>query len=472
MTHMKFNHTIFALLLIAILFSSCKKFLDQTSPNEVEDQNMFKDKNSLLSARIGLYNTLQSQYYYGGYFPLMVDAYSDNGTAGGYSSPALDEFTYKSLTPDNIFLDEYWIAAYNTIYTANEILSHIDVIQDPTLDDSTRNDVKGEAYCIRAMAHFDLLRMFGEHWDVTSPLGIPLVLKVAQPTDIFPRNSVQDCYNSILSDLNNALALVSNDNVEDATGEFKTAGYVTNYFVQGLLSRVYLYEKDYNDASQYSSDVINSGQFALLDASDFTKIYTSKLSSESIFELLFNIQDRSQYNSLTYVRSDALRSDVYFLANAELDTFFMNRPGDLRAQLLDFDPDDNDPSIQPDGRTQKYRGEETQDNSGYIMRISELYLIRAESEGATGDFSDCQNDLNSIRENRGLSDLTDVGDGNFENYVQDERRAELNFEGNRYFDLARIGQTSIIGAYILPDFPIPQREVTASKGEIVQYPGY
>jgi len=467
---MKTLNKIFILTIAVITFSSCKNFLDVKSPNDVADQDVFTDANSLLSARIGLYNTLQNEFYYGGYFPLMIDGYSDNGAAGGYSDPDLNQFNDKALTPANGLVASLWVAIYNTIYTANQIIVGADQITDPALTDDIRNDVKGEAYCIRALAHFDLLRTFGEHWDLNSKYGIPLVLKVATPQDIFPRNTVQECYTAIESDLQQALTLVSNDDVEYLTGP-KTAGFVTQYFVKGLLARLYLYEKNYSAAKDMADDVINNGPFSLAD--DVTAIYTTKLSSESIFELQFNVQDQSQYNNLTYVRSDALRVDVAFLANQNLDVFFQNRPDDTRSQMVDFLPDDNDPSIQPDGRTQKYRGEDTKDNSAYIMRIAELYYIRAEAEGAMGDLAGCQNDLQTVADVRGGFIIPDFDETTFEDVVQAERRAELNFEGHRYFDLARTGKVQeVIGANVLPVFPIPVNEIAATGGALEQYPGY
>jgi hypothetical protein len=461
-----------SLLLVAslLLFSSCKKFLEVESPNDVANDNMFTDGASLLSARIGLYNTLQNAAYYGGYFPLMIDAYSDNGAAGGYDSPQLNQFNDKALGADNIFISNFWVAAYNTIYTANQIIAHVDGIKDPALSDEVRADVKGEAYCIRALAHFDLLRTFGEHWDLSSKYGIPVVQTVASPSDIFPRNTVIETYDAILADLNEALTLVSNDDVEYGSGA-KTAGFVTNYLVQGLMARVYLYMKDYSNAAAMATDMINSQAFSL--ASDPSVIYTTKLSSESIFELQFNVQDQSEYNNLSYVRDDALRVDVSFLANEDLDLFFQQRPADTRTSLVNFDPEINDPSIQPDGRTQKYRGEDTKDNSAYIMRIAEIYLIRAEARGAMSDFKGCAEDLQAIADQRGGYGIPEIDMLNFESVVQDERRAELNFEGHRYFDLARIGQVAeVVGENVLPVFPIPVNEISATGGALEQYPGY
>lgn len=458
-------------LLIMICSSSCKKFLDQTSPNDVAQENMFQDANSLESARIGLYNTLQDVYYYGGYFPLMVDAYSDNGSTGGYDSPDLNELGDKTLTAANIYVQNTWISIYNTIYTANQIIANVDLVKDPALSDEVRNDIKGEALAIRALAHFDLLRMFGEHWDLSSTYGIPVVQKILQPEEAVGRSTVEATYDAITADLTLSLGLIADDDYRLDPPAYKGAQFMTKNAVNALLARVNLYKKDYAQADAYATDVINAGYASLMDLDAFSQIYTTKLSAEAVLELVFNGQDRSQYNAATYSRPDALRSEVLFLANKDLRSFFEGRPGDPRSSLVDFE--NNDLSIEPDGRTQKYRGEDFQDNDALIIRIAEVYLIRAEVRGLAGGGLD---DLNIVRENRGLplyaSDDFDVP-GLYEIAVQDERRAELNFEGHRYFDLARLQKVQeVLGENVLPVFPIPLREITATNGVIKQYPGY
>lgn len=458
-------------IMLGLTVSSCKKFLDQTSPNDVAQENMFQDGNSLESARIGMYNTLQNVYYYGGYFPLMVDAYSDNGATGGYDSPDVNELGDKTLTAANIYVQNTWVAIYNTIYTANQILAHVDVIDDPTLSDEVRKDIKGEALAIRAMAHFDLLRMFGEHWNISSEYGIPVVTDILQPETLVPRNTVAESYDAITGDLETALDLISNVDYRNDPAEYKGAMFMTQNAVNALLARVNLYKKDYAQADSYATLVINEGIATMLGTEEFSQIYTSKLSSEAVFELVFNGQDRSQYNAATYARADALRSEVLFLAAEDLRFFFESRPGDARGSFVDFV--NNDLSIEPDGRTQKYRGEDFQDNDALIIRISEIYLIRAEARGLAGGGLD---DMNLLRENRGLSPFVsedfDVP-GLYELAVADERRAELNFEGHRYFDLARTQKVQeVLGEEVLPVFPIPLREVNATNGTLKQYPGY
>jgi len=162
---------------------------------------------------------------------------------------------------------------------------------------------------------------------------------------------------------------------------------------------------------------------------------------------------------------------VLFIASQELDSFLYYRTGDLRINLFDY----SSPNFQPNGRTLKYSSDITlKDNSAYVIRISEMYLIRAEALGRTGGGLA---DLNTIRTNRGLPALapSDVPDDpTFAQYLSDENRAEFNFEGHRYFDLARTGQiTNVLGVPLTNAcFPIPLQQITATHGAVVQNPGY
>lgn len=143
----------------------------------------------------------------------------------------------------------------------------------------------------------------------------------------------------------------------------------------------------------------------------------------------------------------------------------------MRATLQDFDPANHDESITSDGsgRTEKYRGEDTKDNPAYILRLAEMYLIRAEARGKAGGMED----LNTLRLLRGLTEITPVTDDDFLNAVLDERRAELNFEGHIYFDLARTGRiTEVADSEFRAALPIPLREITATAEALRQNPGY
>jgi hypothetical protein len=450
-----------------LLFSSCAK-LDQVSSTSVPATSMFKDTTSVNEALIGLYSTLETENYYGAFFPMLADLNSDNGIAGGYNNTSLDEFGAYSVTTSNIYIQNMYVSLYYTIANANAIIAGESGVTDTAAASvQLLQNVKGQALAIRALAHFDLLRCFGYHWDITSVYGIPVVTTVQSASDIVPRSTVSATYAAIITDLQNAATLL-NGNTS------RNANYINPAIINALLARVYLYKKDYTNAVNYASQVINDGAFALMDASNFPSIYTSKLSKESVFELPFTDQSPSFYNATTYARPQAASTEVLFIASQNLQAFLQSRSGDLRINLLDY----SNPNFSPNGRTLKYSSDITQkDNSAYVIRISEMYLIRAEALGQLNQLSTGLSDLNLVRTNRGLQALTtnDVPDlPTYAQTVADENRAEFNFEGHRYFDLARIGQVATVLGVSINNavFPIPMQQITATHGAVAQNPGY
>lgn len=445
--------------LINITATSCKKILDVVSPNEVGDNTIFTSVDGLRNARIGMYNTLQDRNYYGGYFPLFTESYTDNGSTGGYDVIDLNDLAARTVGTANIYVEQSYNAIYNTIYTANKIINNIDGV--PGLDTDERDNTLAEAYFVRALAAFDLLRTWGEHWDKTSAYGISIVTTNEAPEQPVARSTVEASYQQIIDDLQQADGLFNS---------YLGNQYSSSSAAKALLARVYLYHGDMDEAADMATGVIDDANFGLLGPDDLTKLYTNKLTEESIFELVFDPQNISAFNAATYLRDDALRSDVIFIANADLNTFFENRPDDLRSQLLDFV--NNDVSIEPDGRSQKYRGESTKENSAYIIRLAEMYLIRAEALGMEVGLAD----LNTVRTARGMEELSLSNfetEDDYKTAILEERRAELNFEGQRLSDLGRTGNIeTYLGAGVNPIMPIPARETSATNDVVEQNPGY
>jgi starch-binding outer membrane protein, SusD/RagB family len=452
--------TIISILFLGtITFSSCK-FLELESPDGVLQENVFSSADGFRSARIGMYAAMGNKDYYGGTFPLAIDAHSDNSTNGGYSNTSYDELgTLKSVTPSNLIVEKMWLAMYSPINISNQILANINNLDEKNFDEGEKNNIKAEALFVRALCHFDALRTWGEHWDSTSIYGIPVITTPQSFDRVTPRGTVADNYKAIIDDLLQSKELI--------TGSQKT--FVNAVSVDALLARVYLYRQDNVNAALTAEKIItDAGTNALYAAIDYTKIFTTKESKESIFELGFTNQSRSAFNQLTYVRPDASRSEILFFASADLGSFFEKRPNDVRAKFVNFT--DNDPSISPDGRTEKYRGEQTKDNPAYILRLAEQYLIAAEANGKTKGLAH----LNTLRKSRGMSVLAaNISSEDFATAVADERRAEFNMEGHRYFDLARTNKIEdVMGKDVKSNFPIPLREITATNGAIIQNKGY
>ncbi len=458
------NNNIFIKIsfLFCLAFASCN-VLDQDNPNDVEQSSVFGTADGVRAARIGMYGSMQTKGYYGGYYSMMADAYSDNGATGGYFVNSLDEIGAKALTSSNIIVEDIYVSVYNSINAANNILANIDNSK-LSFDATERKSIKGEALFVRALGHFDALRMWGAHWDQASEYGVPVVTKPQGFSDVLPRSSVTKTYDAIISDLLAADAALQ--------GVDNGKGYVSNTAVKALLARVYLYAGNKTKAGDYASAVIDSKKYSLFAKADFGNIYTGRQTTESIFELVFDPQNRSNFNYFTYNNPDALRTELTFLISKDLNDFFKTRKDDIRASTTDYVNIGANSGIAPDGRSEKYRGEQTKDNPAYILRYAEMLLIRAEAKGAAAGLAD----LNTLRTARGMAALivSEVATPTaYSDAVQDERRAELNMEGHRYFDLARLQKISgVLGKDVLPVLPIPYRELAATNGVLKQYPGY
>jgi starch-binding outer membrane protein, SusD/RagB family len=448
-------------LFLTAAFGACN-LLEETSPNDLSATDAIKDGASAESALLGVYSSMQQKGYYGGQYPLIAEALTDNAATGGYQVISLDELGNKAVTPANILTEDLWLSIYRVVANCNGLLTALPNISD--LSASRKKDIEGQTRAIRALAHFDLLRYFGEHWNASSTFGVPIITTVQTIEDRPARATVGAVYKVVTDELTAALGLLDPTN--------RTPQYVNQNTVNALLARVYLYQKQMTKADEYATKVINSSNYSLLDSKDYSTIFSSRRTSESILELAFDIQNKSAFNALTYNREGAARPEVNFMAAASLGDFFKNtRSGDIRAAMINFDSTENDATIQPNGRTQKYRGEDVRDNPAYIIRLAEMYLIRAEAKGRTAGLAD----LNTLRAKRGIYLITPtmlVTDDAFRTAILDERRAEFNFEGHRLFDLARMRRikTDLGVADFRSIVPIPGREIKTAG--LTQNPGY
>ena len=438
---------IFIIILTIIALAACD-VLDPELQTSLDANGVLADAASANGILLGTYSTMQSDVYYGTEFVLNIDLIADNSVFQGFYDSQL-EIDQKAVPITNLFVTDFWVTAYRVINMANLLIDGVDDIDDPALD---RDLIYGEAHAVRALAYFDLLRIFGEHFDPGSTFGLPLILEPIPDNDFnqipdLPRSTVAETYAQILSDLDTAVELTAGS---DDTGTM-------NYWAAlALRARVNLYNKNYTSAWNDANDVINNGPFAL--ESNLDNVYfTTEASSESIFEVEFNDQDQSAFNTYT------IRRNEYNVDLSLLDFF---EEGDARANFFTV--------AQGRDKTNKY-SDNTNSNNCKVIRLAEMYLIR--SEAATMSSNDPNaglEDLNTIRNRAGLADIENLG--TMEEYItrlQNERRAEFNFEGHRFFDLVRFdlaGEVLDIEDF-RKIFPIPRTELQVSDA-LVQNPGY
>lgn len=431
-----------------ITLSSCD-VLEPDPQTSLDANAALVDAASAEGILLGAYSSMQDDYYYGAEFVLNNDLYADNSVFQGFYDSQL-EFDQLAVPITNLWVEEGWVRMYRVINAANLLIDGVDNIEDPALE---RDLVFGEAHAIRALVYFDLLRSFGEFYNLNSEFGMPMLLAPIPDNDFnqipdLSRSSVAETYAQILADLDVAVSLL--EGYEDQER--------MNYWAAlALRARVNLYAQNYAAALADAGMVIDEGPFALL--ANVEDIYnTTDVTAESIFDLEFNDQDQSAYNTYT-IRRDEYNVDPALLASFE--------DGDARAALFNVQRGRD--------RTSKYLDNTNSDNAK-VLRLAEMYLIRSEAAvWTTGDPNAGVADLNVLRARAGLAPL--VSFASVEEYVtamQQERRAELNFEGHRFFDLVRYDLTEqVLG--LTDDFrkilPIPRNELQTQPA-LVQNPGY
>lgn len=460
---------IMVFICLVMTLSCSNDFLDIQPKQAVTTEQALLTIGDFKAASIGIYDGFSSSNYYGRYFVLAPDIMSDDIKQNASANRASDWAAYAGSSTDNNNLSgNVWSIMYEVINRSNMIiLNDIEVI--PSLQDEL-NDIKGQAYAARALAHFDLVRLYAQHYTYTSDashLGVPIVT-VIEPFEKPARNTVKEVYDQIIADFNMALGLISNR---------KNSFFLTETGVYALLSRVYLYKEDWENAVDAADKVLNSNLYSLVNTENYLSIFNTDHSSESIFEINMHETDNRG--------SDAL-GGMYLVTGY----------GDYlpSKDLLNIIPDNDvrnnlyvtDPMLSGDyasKRVNKYDNLLGLNNTP-VIRLSEVILNRAEANAhITGAEGEAQADLNKIRQ-RGLPtapNTTATGAALIEE-ILNERRIELANEGHRLWDLTRYKKgvhrtdcTSNVCDVTYPSdrfvLAIGQKEVDVNSN-LVQNPGY
>lgn len=447
MNYKKITSAVVGFLLL-IMLVSCDALLDTAPQQSISEEEALTTPGNVRAALIGAYSLHRASTQYGGRYMFLPDLLADDGDVnwtGTFFQPR--EVFDKTISPDNSFTQSVWTGSYNTINRANNVLAALDV-----LDTAESVRVEGEALFLRGVAHFELVRVFGRAYNDGDPTQNPGVPIVTEPTRgigddaQIPRATVEQVYQQVISDLETAR------NQLPATNGI----FATTYAASGMLARVHLMRGDYQNAALEANRVIESERFSLM--SSFEEVFNRETSPEEhVYATRVTAQDGAHEMRLFYASSDfGGRADIDIL-DQHLQRY---EDGDERADFF----------YTGGGalRTQKWQ---TFTNIP-IIRLSEMYLIRAESnlkEGsALGDSP--INDLNRVRNRAGLDDF----DGDLSpQVIFDERRVELAFEGHLLHDKKRKGES--VGNIPFDAnqlvYPIPLRELEVNPN-LVPNPGY
>jgi hypothetical protein len=453
--------------LSALAFVSCDNSLDLAPEDSLTPTIIFSTEALSGNAVNGMYSTLQSSNVLSGIPDTMTEWQSDNVEFVG-SFPTFDEiYTYNTLS-DNTSILNVWNSTYLSINQANMIIVNVPLVADPAFTAARKNNLVGQARFVRALLYFKLSQMFGKQLkqDPTgSSLSVPLVTEPFQGVVNKPeRATLKDVYTLIEQDLLFAKGAITNTAKDKATSAAATA----------LLARLYLYQERWSDAANSATTVINTPGIAL--AANFGFYNTT--SSEHVFQVQNIPGDAGFAESFSKLYSPTAnggRGDAPFSTN--LSSAFESEPGDLRYALSRIGVDAKNRSSR---FTTKYPNGLANTDDPNVLRVSEMYLIRAEANlrGSLliGGSTPVQ-DVNRTRVRAGLAPLLLVT----VNDILNERRKEFCFEGLRRMDLLRnnlplrsASMSNFDKAQPTSDkvvYPIPQRE-RDNNPNLTQNPGY
>lgn len=422
-----------------ILLAACAKKI------EVEPEFLL-DGSSPLSSIEKAENVLTGAYngfIQGGYY----DANGPQGVGGSYSEYAdmmsdnliesreslgnfrgMAEWTYVSNTDD---INVTWQSAYSIIAAVNIILRDIDRLAADKPKEVNR--IKGQALAIRAHVHFDLLRYFATTFERNSTeLAVPYV-KVFDVNALPPRNTVKEVYDNIFADLNAAATALAD---VDAPVNTASRSRIDLLGVRAIQARVNLYAGQWQDAVNAASAVIAAKPLA--SRADFPLIWTDKTNTEVVWAVAFEtLADGAPYDNVYFVRGNRAE----FKPAAQLVSLY-DQTNDVRYASY---------FTNTGGRlvVAKHLGRDNSTNRNGVVnwkayRVAEMYLIRAEANFKLNKETEARADLNALRAARiaGFVAGTESGTALL-NAILLERRKELAFEGDRFFDLKRLNKTAI-----------------------------
>ena len=469
MTHTKRTlRTALLLPLLLLSLGACSE-LGLEPKASISNDAYFQTIGDFRAAIVGAYDAMTDDDYYGRSLHLMSDIMGEdvkqNSSANRYQEFADFEGLPRS---GHNYEEDLWEAGWEVINMLNMLINAD--YTPPAGVAAEFNQILGEAHALRGLAYFDMVKMYAQHYTFTgdaSHPGVPLVLE-SDVTNLPSRATVGAIYDQIVDDLNQGIGLMN----QVRNGPFM----MTENGARALLSRVYLYMEDWTNAVAMADDVINSGDYSLVTGAAYVDQFVTGGSSEAIFELVYTPTDNQGSDCLGCMYTATGYGD-YLPAQ---DLLNLIDPGDIRMQMFVVDPLLT--GIYASHRVNKWPTPQQTDNIP-VIRLSEVYLNRAEANARLGNDAEAQADLDLIRQ-RGLASapaVTATGQALIDEILI-ERRIELGYEGHRIHDLMRtmsdIVRVDVTGDVALMPYPcqfcilpIPEHEVLANPN-IGQNPGY
>jgi hypothetical protein len=416
----------YIIILCLIVLTSCEEFVEVDAPNNrIVSEFVFEEEASARSAMQGIYNELFRLDFSSGFqnsITNLAGLSADNLEVIRPTNATFLEFQENEILPDNNRNLAIWSSAYNMIYMTNALLEGL---RSSKLPDEIISELDGQARFVRAFTYFYMVNLYGD---------VPLILSTDYNYNATAsRSPVQEVYDQILYDLEEAIALLPETYLENERI------YANKYAALSLLARTHLYLENWELAEEYSSQVILQQQsYELLDDPNEVFLKNSR-------EAIWQISPLGRGNSATQTNEGALylieqeQTSFYNLSLTEDLVEIFDESDERYMNWIDYS------ETEAVFFAQKYKDRNSTNNLteySMVFRLAELYLIRAESRFMMGKTSLAIEDLNIIRRRAGIEEVTNSNwtVETFQKIILEERRREFFTEwGHRWLDLKRIG---------------------------------
>ena len=463
---MKKIFILITVLSISLMFSSCEGFLDVKPSNSGDSASSIQSEDDAAVFMRGIMRKISSSSYLGRNFILYGDAKGgDLGIVSqGRGSDALYVFNHSKTSNS---YSGYWSQMYHCLAQINTLIANVDKLDKEGKMSDGLAMYKAEALTLRAMIHFDLVRIYGQPYQQNggSSLGVPVVIAPTDASDQPTRATVAQVYEQIVADLQ--AAETSGDLAQDPSDR---EGFINHWGNLAIQARVFQTMGDNTKALKAAEAVINSSKFTLYGKDEWVSSWSKQFGSESIFELsIYPDEGDMGTGSLGFYyrryKDGSTRASGWFMASDYWLTKIDEDPQDIRKGIMSYDEIADDRF----GACYKYSGGVDKGGDGKssstavnikVIRLSEMYLIAAEAALAS-DKNKAANYLNEIRGSRSSNLALATASTVSLDMVLNEKSKEFFGEGLRYFDMLRLGKDiTFCDEMITPNVPIPHRDKT------------
>lgn len=444
-------------ILAASLSSCVNDWLDVAPSDGTDADAALTSSSDLAAARTGMYAALKGNSnlvdYYGQQFFVYGDVhagddYQYNNLGGSNRASFYYDMNYQTaseFSSSTSSSNVTWTSPYIVIGRANRIIAAAEggALSDAAEAKATIDQYAAEAKVLRALAHFDLVRIYGKPYteDQGASLGVPLVTGVLESNAKPARSTVAEVYTQVVKDLTEAIS-------SNALATETEPGYVSVWGAKAILSRVYLNMGDYANALSVAEDIIKNSGAALWTRDQYFKAWDASTPNESEFLFRLNVAGSTDSNDLNGIGNLQQREGYKeMVATKKFVDMLTSDPEDVRNEM--FLPATAAKEVATYGTNKVYLNKLRGQGGNLrnvtivpIIRLSEVYLTAAECAFRNNDKTKAVEYLNDLVKNRTttVASLATVDNITLERILI-ERRKELIGEGQRYFDALRNNET-------------------------------